>query len=314
MSHRFEHEDQTRRDRARAHLARVRDRRAEHRVVWKRRTPREDPPARPMRRGEVVLVLAASMLAGSLLGDGWLVFARDVLESRPPALTRIAVEGARQLSPRSVATATGVAPGTPLAELDEARIEDNLTAQPWIRAARARRLPGGSLVVSVDERIPSATTLAGEPARVFAVDAMGAVFAPAPEHAGALPRLVLSEEPTLGEEDPARARAIEIGSWLPDHGLATPREIGVATDDRGFTLRFAGLDTEFVLGSVDLPARLDRLSRLLAQRPAEVAAAARVDLRFEDQVVLQKGEAREGSLHNATSRGDAAARGTRHAG
>ena len=38
MSDRFEHEDQARRDRARAHVARMRDRRAESRVVWRHRS------------------------------------------------------------------------------------------------------------------------------------------------------------------------------------------------------------------------------------------------------------------------------------
>ena len=314
MSHRFEHEDQDRRDRARAHLARVRDRSAERRVVWKRRAEPERPPTQKASRRELGGVLLVSIVAGLLLGDGWLVFVRDLVGSQPAPLTRIAIHGTKRLSAESVAEATGVAPGTPLAALDEAQIEQTLTRHGWIREAHAKRLPGGSLVVSVIERVPSATTWLGEPARPFAVDASGAVFAPADSPEEVLPRLVPAQPASLGDENPQLAHAIELNTQLLALGLATASEIGIDPGAEGFTLRLPGLDTEFVLGKEDLSERLSRLSRLLAQRPAEVAGAARVDLRFEDQVVLQKGAAREGSLHKAASRGHAAPPETQHSG
>jgi len=308
---RFENEDQQRRDRARAHLARTRNRRTDHRVVWKRREECTPEKRRTATRRELALVLAASAVLGLLLGDGWPVFARDLFRSGPAPLTRIAVLGGSRLTAESIARATGVAPGTALSELDEAHIESQLVAQPWIESASAARLPGGSLVVSVAERIPAATTLVGESRERFAVDASGSVFAPLAS--GELLRLVASEPLAAGSQDARLARAIEISTQLAHLGLATPAEISVAADEdpSGFTLRFAGLDTDFVLGREDLPERLDRLSRLLALRPAEVARAARVDLRFEDQVVLQKEAARKGSLHNAATRGYVVPRGTR---
>jgi cell division septal protein FtsQ len=311
---RFENEDQQRRDRARAHLARTRNRRTETRVVWKKREENAPEKRRRATPRELAIVLAASALLGLVVGDGWPVFARDLIGSSPTQLTRIAVLGANRLTPESVARATGVAPGAALSEVDEQDIEAMLIAQPWIEDASAARLPGGSLVVSVDERIPAATTLAGDAGQRFGVDASGHIFAPL--EAGDLPHLVVREALAPGSRDARLARAIEISAQLPERGLALPMEIEVAgeEDPSGFTLHFAGLDTEFVLGRDDLPERLDRLSRLLALRPAEVARAARVDLRFEDQVVLQKEAARNGSLRNATSRGYAAPRETRQAG
>jgi cell division septal protein FtsQ len=311
---RFENETQQRRDRARTHLERTRNRRTETRVVWKRREETASPKRRPTTRHEFAAVLVASSILGMLLGDGWLVFARDLTSSEPAAITQIAVLGATRLSAESVARATGVSPGAALSGLDEERIAARLTAQPWIESARATRLPGGSLVVSVHERIPAATALAGNPSQPFAVDASGSVFAPL--DSDELPRLLLSEPLTPGTTDTRLAQAIELSAQLPGLGLAAPVAIHVANaeDPSGFTLRFAGLETNFVLGRDDLSERLDRLSRLLALRPAEVARAARVDLRFEDQVVLQEGAAPNGSLRDATTRGRAASRGTRQAG
>ena len=141
---RFENEDQRRRDRARTHLERTRNRRTDARVVWNRR--QDSAPERPRRATphELALVLAASALLGLLLGEGWPLFARDLLRSRPAPLTRIAVLGASQLTPESVARATGIRPGSPLSEVDEEQIEALLVAQPWIENATAALLPGGS--------------------------------------------------------------------------------------------------------------------------------------------------------------------------
>ena len=310
----FEHDEQQRLDRARAHLARVRDRRSTSRVVWKRQreTPRE--PRQPIGRGEILAVLGVGALLGLLLGDGWLVGARDLLSTNPAPLVRIAVDGTRQLSAAGVARATGVAPGTPLSEVDAERIAALLRTEPWIRSARALRLPGGALLVSIQERVAAGITLAGEPAQRFAVDASGTVFAPVGEALGDLPRVVLSVPAMPGAQDARLAQALGLVAHAADFGLATPRLIAIAPDARGFTLQLPGLETEFVLGNEALAERVERLSRLLAERPAEVASSARVDLRFEDQVVLSRGAARKGSHRSAAMRGHAAPQGTRFAG
>ena len=204
-------------------------------------------------------------------------------------------------------------PGSPLAELDEDAIAANLAAEPWALDARAARLPGGSLLVSVRERVPVATA-AAEGGERLAVDASGHVFSPVAGEG--LLELQLAEPVVPGSQDPRLARAIALSQRLPDLGLAAPTSIDIAeaSDPTGYTLRFEGLDTDFVLGREALEERLDRLSRLLAQRPGEVARAARVDLRFEDQVVLQEEATRKGSTRKAATRGRAQPRGTRRTG
>ena len=51
-------------------------------------------------------------------------------------------------------------------------------------------------------------------------------------------------------------------------------------------LRLPGMEARFVMGVKDLDARVGMLAELLAKRPAEVAEAASVDLRFLGQAVL----------------------------
>ena len=319
MIDRFENEERERRARARAHLARVRSRQGEGRVVWRTREEREPEPRRTrprIERREIVAVLAGSLLAGLLLGDGWLLSARDAFASEPLEIDRIAVRGAARLAPTTVARATGVEPGTRHANVDAAQVALTLADHAWIREARALRLPGGTLVVEVHEREPIATARAGAAARRFAVDASGTPFAPAGADSESLLRLDTATPVDPGEPDLRLVAALELAKRLLTLGLAVPSEVGVPdeADADGFTLRFPGLATRFVLGREDLDARAERLARLLAQRPAEVAAAERVDLRFEDQVVLEKGSARNGSARNAASRGRATPAGKRRSG
>ena len=74
----------------------------------------------------------------------------------------------------------------------------------------------------------------------------------------------------------------------PSRGLALPREIalGKEQDPEGIVLRLPGIEARFVFGAKDLDARVGMLAELLAKRPAEVAEAASVDLRFLGQAVL----------------------------
>ena len=51
-------------------------------------------------------------------------------------------------------------------------------------------------------------------------------------------------------------------------------------------VRLPGIEARFVMGAQDLDARVGMLAELLAKRPAEVAEAASVDLRFAGQAVL----------------------------
>jgi cell division septal protein FtsQ len=258
-----------RRERARAHLARVRARGAPLRT-------------RARRRGSRVL-LALPVLAGAFLGHR--------LATADRALSAIWVSGARRLSAVEVALASGVRPGARVGEKEARQAARDLARDPRILEARVARLPTGDLAVAVRERSAAATVALGAPAALYAVDAAGMPFAPAHEDEQAtLPRLVPARAPSPGVADPQLARAVELARRLPELGLPPAREVGVAAaaDPEGFALRLEGRAGRFVLGREPerVEAGLARLAQLLAREVPELQAAERIDLRFEEQAVL----------------------------
>lgn len=283
-----------RRQRARAHLERVRR---------GRRGPR-------FARWRAPLVVVAALAAGLAFGEGLLARLTGLRE-RP--LERVAVRGARHLSPQQVAHAAALAPGLPLAGLEA--VVRSLSAHEWIASARALRLPSGTLLLDVVEREPVARlTIAGT---AWALDREGRPFAalagdPPPE----LPEIVARGEVAPGEPDPRLARAVRLARRLPELGLAPPRqvEVGAEGDARGYTLQLAASETRVVLGSERLRERLDAFARLLALRPDDVAGAAEIDVRFADQLVLRGAPARDGSATTAPDRGRGPAPGGRPTG
>lgn len=296
---RIEREAQARRARARAHLERVRG-------GAPRRTPLAGalrPTAALPRPRTLAALFAAAALAGLWLGGDALAAAG----AAPWRLRQVAVRGAERLSALEVARASAVPADATYAAVDPESVVRALEGHDWIASARVARLPGGTLVLDVTERRAAAATWIGtEP---FAVDAEGRPFATlGEEEARGLPRLRPATEPSPGEPHPRLAHAIAVARALPEHGLALPREISLAEEDdpRGLALRLPGLEAEFVLGAEAPERRVPALAELLARRPDEVAAAARVDLRFEDQAVLSGKADPKGEAQEAAWRGGAA--------
>jgi cell division septal protein FtsQ len=285
---RMESEERVRRARARKHLERVRSQRDRSRVVWPGRAGSASGRA-PGRSGEpswsrhLVAVLAGSLLAGAAFGDGWLLAAEPI--------EHIAVRGAARLAPADVAEATGVARGTTLTAIDVEAVVERLLTHPWIASARVLRMPGGAVVVDVTEREPLATVRGREDTQAYAVDVEGRAFAPAEAEALAvLPRLRLRGDVAVMEPSETLARAVVLAERLVELGIRAPSEIAVPgeNDALGYGLHFSEPDVHFVLGRNDLEGRLEDVARLFEQQADEIAGAASVDLRFEDQVVLRQ--------------------------
>ncbi len=260
-----------RRERAQAHLARLRARGG---------APR---PGGARRRRRGVLALAAALCAGAFLGRLW--------ASAEQPLAAIWVSGARRLSALEVARASGVEPGARLGPGGAHAAARELARDPRILEARVARLPTGDLAVAVTERSAAALVALGTPPSLYAVDAAGVAFAPAREpEAATLPRLVPALPPEPGVPDPQLARAVELARRLPSLGLPPAREVGVAAaaDPEGFALLLEGLPARFVLGREPerVEAGLARLAQLLESNLPELAGAARIDLRFEEQAIL----------------------------
>lgn len=290
--------------RARAHLARVRER--ERRQLERRERERDrarrlqgapDPRPRIRRAALFALSGAIGVALASLLGEPALRW----LGPDFAAVETIAVQGQVRLSPEAVASATGVAPGTPLASVDPVDVQTRLRGVPWIRDAHVLRLPPSTLLVAVRERAPRAVLLprtAGQPVRL--VDAEGTPFASGPV-ADVLPRLVGGDELPSGTPDPLLATALELlegleragaGSLADDQGqLALHLPVGDSPE--GWVLRGAA---EVVLGRDALEDRFGRLSELLrssALATGGTEGPLRIDLRFADQAVLSQVGAHE---------------------
>jgi len=275
---RVERAARARRRRALAHLERVRNRR--------------EAETRPLAGRLRALVLGLSLAGGVWLGGAWLADA---------TLETVSVRGARHLSARAIAAASRVAPGAPLGALDRESVAARLAENAWIEQARVLALPGGRLLISVVEREPVAVLAGEEP---WAVDAAGFPFAPAPS-AGleALPRLVAAPAAAPRE----LAQAVALMRRLPEVGLSTPLEVGIAApeDPEGLSLRLPELAPRVVLGRDDLEARLADLIRVLEAGLPELANATRLDLRFRGQAVLDVTPASKGAAQAAVLRGGA---------
>jgi cell division septal protein FtsQ len=276
-SDRTEQEAQRRKARANQHLDRVRNRR-----VGEPKTSRVALPFPVPRFVPLVAVPVLAVVLGVWVGD-------DALAQLGGAwhVSKIEVQGATHLTGPEIAQAARIALGDGYNAADPRRLAGSLRQNAWIAEAGAARLPGGTVVLRVREREPLAVIEGrGGP---LGVDAEGRPFAVLdPSQAQNLPRLRCENTPPPGEADPRIAEAIRVARSFPSRGLALPREIalGKEQDPEGLVLRLPGMEARFVFGAKDLDARVGMLAELLAKRPAEVAEAASVDLRFLGQAVL----------------------------
>jgi cell division septal protein FtsQ len=280
---RAERSAQARRRRALSHLKRVQGR-------------NEPPTSGPELRRLALPAFALAAAAGLWIGN---------VALHPGPLAVMAVRGAETLDAEEIAQASGLMPGVELDELDYESVEERLAGHAWIATARTLALPGGRLLVSVVERRALAVLDGPEP---WAVDVNGVPFAPAQAASHAeLPRLTAAVAPPRGEPHPELAEAVALTRALEAHGLPAPREVSVAAPDdpEGFTLRLETLAARVVLGREHIDERLTSLRRLLDEELPEVQQASRIDLRFEDQAVLDTAPSQQGSATAAAAHGAA---------
>ncbi len=281
---------QARRRRAMAHIERVRDRR-------QRRT---------LSLGRLMTVVAAVSVAAGLLAGTTGLFATPV--------ARVWVAGARWVPTTEVARTAGVPRGTAPEAIDAAGVAEELAEHAWIASARVLLLPSGDLLLGVSERQPAVLLDGDTP---WAVDAAGVPFAPAP--AGGIEELIVVTTvalPEPGQPDADLGRAGALARRLDGLGLPAPDSVAIAAPDdpEGLSLVLPGVQARVVLGREDLDARLGDLARLLDSGLSELEGAKRIDLRFEDQAVLDMDPSLEGAEQAAESRGDAAPSNSRRPG
>jgi len=211
------------------------------------------------------------------------------------AVAHVDVRGASRVPAEQILAAAGIAPGRNLLRLDVAGATARLEAMPEIRRAQIVRDLPDRVTIYVEERRPFTLVNAG---RLHWVDEDGRNIGVQPEAVALqVPAITgLSEEElTTMRTAPSRKAQAAIGliRTLLRSGSTLAEEISEIDMSRKEGPVLYTVDgIEVRLGSEDWEERLARLEGVLAQVARENGGVSTVDLRFRDQVVLQKGGAR----------------------
>jgi cell division septal protein FtsQ len=249
---------------------------------------RRSRPGRRRARRRVLAALAAGLATLALGGAGvhWL------LTSPRFAVGVVEVRGASRVPVERILAAAGIRPGTSLWRIDPAEVIGRLQALPGIRRADLVRELPNHVTLMVEERRPF-TLVAGT--RLHWLDEEGLLLGEAGQ-AVAPPVPVISgltdEELAAMRTHPgprARAAVALIRSLLrtgsPLAGAIS--EIDMSRREGPVLYTVDGIEVR--LGSEDWEERLARLEGVLAQVAGRDEGVRTIDLRFRDQVVLQKG-------------------------
>ncbi|MBI4635805.1 MAG: FtsQ-type POTRA domain-containing protein [Candidatus Rokubacteria bacterium] len=259
-------------------------------LVARQRVPR----ARHRRRRP--LARAARWAAGALLvllaagaaGAAWYW----VLTTSRFAISSVEVRGASRVPAEQILAAAGITPGTSVWRLDAPAIVARVETIPEIQRADVVRALPDRVTILVEERRPFTLVHAG---RLHWLDEEGRLLGAARE-AVTPPVPVISGLPeeelvTMRTAPGPRARAaigliralLRSGSGLS----AEISEIDMSGTEGPVLYTVDGVEVR--LGVEDWEDRLARLEGVLAQVAAQDGSVNVVDLRFRDQVVLQRG-------------------------
>lgn len=161
------------------------------------------------------------------------------------ALREIRVEGARNVDAAQLEQALEDQLGTPLALLDEHRLEEKLGAFRLIQSYSTEILPPGTLIVHIVERTPIGVVASSDSFDV--VDPAGVVLSSAPERPEGLPIIVLG----AGGADSVAGRSVaEVLLAMPLELRAQVDEIRATTRD-DVTLTLSGSVQRVQWGSAE---------------------------------------------------------------
>lgn len=253
---------------------------ARQRVGAVRRHPR---PRRRWRRVLGPLAAVAAVALAAVAGGHWLLTASHF------AVTAVEVRGTSRVEPERILAASGIVRGANLWTIDPHAVRARLAALPEIRRVDVIRELPNRVVIAVEERRPFTLVHAG---RLHWLDEEGHAL-------GEASRAVSPEVPVisgLSEEDlrtmrsapgPRARAAITLIRALLRTGSSLTAEISEIDMSRAEGPVLYTVDgVEVRLGAEDWEARLARLEAVLAQVATDDVRG--VDLRFRDQVVLQR--------------------------
>lgn len=234
--------------------------------TWTQTAPRAVAPL-----PRTVLRVALSLLY--VLALGVAVHALQPALNRP--VSAIDVRGQlTHLTPREIAAAAAVAPGTRLFDVGLTRVRERVEALPWVASAAVTRRWPGALEVSVVERQPIARW-----GTAALLDRQGRAFTPASHDLSAAQRAAL---PALsgeaGHEDDVLAAWNELAPAL----AMTPLAIAsLSEDDRGGFSAVTSSGITLRLGSGDPARRLPMIrDAVLPALGGKLAGVGTIDLRY----------------------------------
>jgi cell division protein FtsQ len=251
---------------------------------------------RARRRSLVRLlrVLRATTLVLLIIG-GTAALWRWALTTPRFAVRHVLVQGASRVPVERILAAAQIGPGHNLISLDVAAAVARVEALPEIRHAQIVRDLPDRVTIHVEERRPFTLVNAGrlhwvdEEGRDLGVEAE-AVALQVPAITG-----LSEEELATMRTTPSRKAQAAIGlirTLLRSRSSLTEEisEIDMSRKDGPVLYTVDGIEVR--LGTEEWEERLARLEGVLAQVARDSDAVSTVDLRFRDQVVLQRGGAR----------------------
>jgi cell division protein FtsQ len=198
------------------------------------------------------------------------------------ALREITVKGTSSLDEAEIVAAVDGQLGTPLALLDNARIERELSKFSLIRSFVTETVPPSTLVIHVVEREALGVVTNGE--RFDVIDAAGVVIRTVDERPASLPRITVAGEPKAG--DVAFDSVVEVLLALPADLLERVGTVSASTKD-DVTFKLSNGGPTVVWGSVDRSAFKARVLETLVAKKGN-AAVKKYDVTAPDSVVISR--------------------------
>src|SRR6266850_723400 len=254
--------------------------------VGRSKRPRPGRRARLRRLvGVALTIMAVAVVGGAALH--WL------LTTQRFAVASVEVRGVSRVPPDQILAVAAIPPGTNIFRLDTMGVTGRVEALPEVRRADVVRELPDRVVISVEERRPFTLVHGG---RLHWMDEEGRLLG-APAEAVTSPLPVISglsadELASMRTAPGPRARAaIALIRAIARSGSELTAEISeIDMSRREGPVLYTVDGVEVRLGSEDWEERLARLEGVLAQVATQDVRA--VDLRFRDQVVFRRGEAR----------------------
>lgn len=219
---------------------------------------------------------AVTAVAGILLGGHLIAALSTVTAAAGLAIDRVTITGQIETSEVEVLEALEIGPSSSLLTLDAAAARKRVETIPWVESAEIRKFYPGALQVALTEREAFALWRLG--GKLSVIDRDGNILSSIvnPHHASMLM--------LVGRG--ANERAAEATDLIAAYPELEPRvRAAILVSERRWTLVLRD-GTELLLPTGDPKSALDRLMAIDAESALLAGDITRVDLRFDDRLIV----------------------------